>query len=90
MGRHRTVPAGEQHLALRDDPAPAAQDLTPRSSNCLISDAIAGAGRSISGWAAAGESAENSRRIFTVNASIDQGRPGMNRNRLLVVSCRII
>jgi hypothetical protein len=49
MGRHRSFPAGKQHLALRDDPAPAAQDLTPRSSERLVSDAIAGAGRSIAG-----------------------------------------
>src|ERR1700730_9698391 len=28
-------------------------------------------------WAAAGESAENSRRIFTVNASIDQAAIGL-------------
>jgi hypothetical protein len=44
MGRHRSFPAGKQHLALRDDPAPAAQDLTPRSSERLVSDAAAGAG----------------------------------------------
>src|ERR1700731_826239 len=42
-------PAGKQRLALRDDPAPAAQDLAPRSPERLVSDAIAGAGRSIAG-----------------------------------------
>src|ERR1700738_2218292 len=49
VGRHRSFPAGKQRLALRDDAAPAAQDLAPRSSERLVSDAFAGAARSIVG-----------------------------------------
>src|SRR3984893_16151016 len=37
-------------------------------------------------WAAAGESAENSRRIFTVNASIDQAAIGLAAATLLGAS----
>jgi hypothetical protein len=41
MGRHRSVSVAEQDLALGEDPAPAAQDFTSQSPNCLISNPIA-------------------------------------------------
>jgi len=66
VGRHRRFPAGKQHLALRDDPAPAAQDLTPRSSERLVSDAIAGAVRSIAGFGPPLAKAPRSRKGFSL------------------------
>jgi hypothetical protein len=86
MGRHRSVPAGKQHPALRDDPAPGAQDLTSRSSNRLVRDATLNGSEHFWLWAAAGESVRKPRKSFTVNASIDQAAIGLAAATLLGAS----
>src|ERR1700737_2042043 len=70
MGRHRSFPAGKRRLALRDDPAPAARDLTPGSSNRLVSHAIAGAARSIAGSGPPLAKAPGSREGFSLAVSV--------------------
>jgi putative Mg2+ transporter-C (MgtC) family protein len=80
MGRHRSVSVAEQDLALGEDPAPAAQDFTSQSPNCLISNPIAATVWSILG---SGRSPKEARRSFTVTVSIDQAAISLGMATLL-------